>query len=130
MASESLNIKVGTDICSVARVRQAYERFGDRFINRVLTESEARYVMSARHHMLERLAGRFAAKEATVKALGVGWRGVGWKEVEVIRLESGEPTIRLSGRALDIAARRNLTGFALSISHEREFAIAVVVAFS
>lgn len=125
-----VKLKVGTDICSVARVTRAYEKWGERFLMRILTDAEMSYVVNARHHMLERLAGRFAAKEATVKVLGTGWHGVGWKEVEIVRLSSGEPTLRLSGRALDVARRRQLTDFEVSISHEREFAVAFVVGYS
>lgn len=78
--------------------------------------------------MFERLAGRFAAKEATVKALGTGWYGVGWKEVEIVRERSGKPTLRLHGRALEVASKQNLTKFEVSVSHEHEFATATVIA--
>lgn len=123
-----LNIKIGTDICSVSRIRASYERFGNKLLKRILTEAEEQHVNSARHHMFERLAGRFAAKEATVKALGTGWYGVGWKEVEIVRERSGKPTLRLYGRAQAVAARQNLTKFEVSVSHEHEFATATVIA--
>ncbi|HEY9785318.1 MAG TPA: holo-ACP synthase [Candidatus Obscuribacterales bacterium] len=130
MTDTRLKIKIGTDICSVGRIRKSYERFGERLMQRVLTPAETAYVTSSRHHMLERLAGRFAAKEATVKALGVGWRGVGWKEIEVVRLPSGQPTIKLYGRALALAEKLGLVEFELSMSHEREFATAFVIAYA
>jgi holo-[acyl-carrier protein] synthase len=121
-------IKIGTDICSIPRISAAYERFGERFLDRILTAQEKRYVMSQARQSMSRLAGRFAAKEAASKALGTGWHGLYWKEVEVVRLPSGEPTLRLHGRAVEIAKRRGLERFEVSISHEREFATATVVA--
>jgi phosphopantethiene--protein transferase domain len=129
---ESVNLaklKIGTDICSVKRIEQAYERFGKRFLDRILTDDEASYVLSAERHFVHRLAGRFAAKEATVKALGTGWIGVGWKEVEIVRMPSGEPRLTLHGRAYDRAVDLGLDYFEISVSHEKEFALAFVVAY-
>lgn len=123
-----LNIKIGTDICSVSRIRASYERFGTRLLKRILTQAEEQHVTSARHHMFERLAGRFAAKEAAAKALGTGWYGIGWKEVEIVRERSGKPTLKLHGRALVVATKQNLTKFEVSVSHEHEFATATVIA--
>lgn len=112
------------------RVGEAYERFGDKFLAKILTEAEIRYVLSEPPHTVTRLAGRFAAKEAVSKTLGTGWRGVNWKEVEIVRMPSGEPTIRLHARAQAIAERRGLAEWQVSISHEREFAVAMVLAHS
>ncbi|MBC7998611.1 MAG: holo-ACP synthase [Leptolyngbya sp.] len=124
-----LNLKLGTDICSVNRIRDSYERFGDKLLKRILTEAEEKHVTSARPHMFQRLAGRFAAKEAAVKALGTGWTGVGWKEVEIVRERSGKPILVLHGRALEVAKKLELTKFEVSVSHEREYATATVVAY-
>ncbi len=123
-------LKVGTDICSVKRIRAAYERFGERFLDRILTAQEKRYVLSQPRHLFGRLAGRFAAKEAASKALGTGWYGVGWKDFEIVRLASGEPTIKLHGRAIEIAKQKGLSDWVLSISHEHEFATSTVIAQS
>jgi holo-[acyl-carrier protein] synthase len=123
-------IKIGTDICSIARITSAYQRFGERFLDRILTQQEKRYVLSKPRQAMARLAGRFAAKEAASKALGTGWYGVSWKEIEVVRLASGEPTLHLHGRAIAIAKRRGLESWEVSISHEREFATASVLAYS
>ncbi len=123
-------IRIGTDICSLKRIEEAYGRFGRRFLEKVLTEQEIDYVLSQPLNTVQRLAGRFAAKEAVSKALGTGWYGVGWKEVEIFRQQSGEPTITLHDRAAAIAANRGLQSWQLSISHEREYAIAMVVACS
>lgn len=123
-------MKIGTDICSLKRIALAYERFGQRFLRRILTEQEMKYVLSQPLHTVARLAGRFAAKEAASKALGTGWHGVGWKEIEVIRQASGEPRLFLHGRAAAIAEKRGLKHWEVSISHEREFATASVIAYS
>ncbi|MBZ0188508.1 MAG: holo-ACP synthase [Candidatus Obscuribacterales bacterium] len=124
-----LNFKIGTDICSIARIEKVYNRFGDKFFKKILTEDETVYVLSARHHMLSRLAVRFAAKEATVKALGTGFRSISFKEVEVCRKASGEPSIKLHGRALERAAKLGLTRFEVSLSHETDYAVAFVIAY-
>jgi holo-[acyl-carrier protein] synthase len=122
-------IRIGTDICSIQRVSQAYARFGARFLRRVLTQREIEYVLSRPAHVAARLAGRFAAKEAAAKALGTGWRGVDWKEFEILNAPSGQPRLTLSGRAAAAAERQGLTAWEVSVSHEREFATACVLAY-
>jgi holo-[acyl-carrier protein] synthase len=129
MTHSSPVMKVGTDICSVKRITQAYERFGHRFMERILTPQEIAYVTSRKGQMIETLAGRFAAKEAAAKALGTGWRGIGWKEVEIVRHPSGAPQLVLHGRASKRAEALGLTQFEISLSHEREFATAFVLAY-
>ena len=123
-------IKIGTDICSISRITEAHTRFGERFLRRILTEHEIAYIQRDERHMLARLAGRFAAKEAAAKALGTGWYGLDWKEVEVTHHESGEPQLQFHGRAAAIAESRGLSRCEVSISHEREFATAFVVCYS
>lgn len=122
-------IKIGTDICSVRRIADAYERHGERFLRRILTDHEIKYVLSAPLHTIPRIAGRFAAKEATSKVLGTGWYGLDWKDVEIVHQPSGEPMVRLHGRAIAIAARRGLSTWEVSVSHEREFAVAMVLGY-
>ena len=122
-------IKIGTDICSVDRIARAYDRFGERFLRRILTDRETKYVLSQPLHTVRRIAGRFAAKEAASKTLGTGWYGVGWKEIEIVRFGSGEPTIQLHGRAIEIAKRRGLAKWEVSMSHENAFATATVLAY-
>lgn len=122
-------MKVGTDICSVVRIQKAYERFGERFMERILTPQEKAYVKSRPRHLSQTLAGRFAAKEAASKALGTGWRGIGWKEVEVERHPSGAPLLKLHGRALKRAQSLGLTRFEVSLSHERDYATAFVIGY-
>lgn len=123
-------IKIGTDICQINRVRSTYKRFGKRFLNRVLTKNEIKYVASTKKNLINRLAGRFAAKEATSKVLGTGLRGVYFKEIEILREPSGAPKILLYKRAKQKAKEKGLTNFEVSISHEKEFAIAIVLGYS
>jgi holo-[acyl-carrier protein] synthase len=123
-----LNFKIGTDIVSLERIEKAYGRFGTKFLDRILTPAEKAYVLSRNKSMVASLAGRFAAKEACSKVLGSGWYNLDWKEVEVVRLYTGAPQLTLHGRARERAQRLGLTQFELSISHEREFAVAFVVA--
>jgi holo-[acyl-carrier protein] synthase len=113
--------ELGIDIIKVERIRAAIERFGSRFSRRVLTESESRYVRDRP----ETFAGRWAAKEAVSKVLGLGVRGVGWRDIEIVRLPTGQPAVRLSGRALARAEQLGMTRVAVSISHERDYAVAV-----
>lgn len=121
-------LRTGVDICSVARVREVYQKFGEKFLRRILTDKEAAYVKSSNHHLVTRLAARFAAKEAMLKVLGTGIVGVGWREIEVSRAPSGEPSIVLHGRAKVLSERLGLSKIAISMSHEKEYAVAFVVA--
>ncbi|HEX8025840.1 MAG TPA: holo-ACP synthase [Candidatus Limnocylindrales bacterium] len=113
--------ELGIDIIKVARIRGMIERFGARFGERVLTPSERRYVRDRP----ETMAGRWAAKEAVSKVLGLGVRGIGWQEIEVERLPTGQPAVRLHGRALRRAEQLGMERIALSISHESEYAVAI-----
>ena len=113
--------ELGIDIVKVERIRAAIERFGERFSSRVLTPSERRYVRGRP----ETFAGRWAAKEAVSKVLGLGVRGIGWKDIEVERLPTGQPAIRLHGRAEQRAAQLGMGRIALSITHESDYAVAV-----
>ena len=120
---------MGTDIVSIRRIEEAYAKFGKKFLERILTEQEINYVLSRSKRIGEAIAGRFAAKEACAKVLGTGWRNLDWKEVEVLREASGAPKIILHNRALNLASQRDLNRFEISISHERDFAVAFVVAY-
>jgi len=87
--------ELGVDIIKVDRIRASIERFGERFSKRVLTPNEQRYVRMRP----ETFAGRWAAKEAVSKVLGLGVRGIGWRDIEVVRLPTGQPSVSLHGRA-------------------------------
>jgi holo-[acyl-carrier protein] synthase len=113
--------ELGIDIIQVARIRATLKRFGARFAERVLTPAERRYVRDR----AETLAGRWAAKEAVSKVLGLGVRGIGWQEIEVERLPTGQPAIRLHGRAAARAEQLGMDRIAVSISHEAEYAVAI-----
>ncbi len=123
------SFKVGSDICSIKRVEEVYNRYGERFLDRILTAAEKAYALSRPKDFMARVAGRFAAKEATSKVLGTGFSGIGWKDIEVVRMVSGEPTIKLHGRAVAVAERRGLKHFELTMSHEKEYAIAFVLGY-
>ena len=117
----------GIDITEVPRVAEAISRFGERFLHRIYTEGEIRYCES-KANRIERYAARFAAKEASMKALGTGWsRGIRWRDIEVYREPGRRPTIRFHGRAGEFAARMGVKNAALSLSHTAEQAIASVI---
>ena len=113
--------ELGIDIVRVSRIAAALDRFGGRFVARVCSPREAAYVRGRP----ETLAGRWAAKEAVSKVLGLGVRGIGWRDIEIERLPTGQPAVALHGRAADRARQLGMGRIALSISHEDEFAVAI-----
>jgi holo-[acyl-carrier protein] synthase len=113
--------ELGIDIIRVSRIQQSLARFGDRFVARVLTPTEAAYV----RNRPETMAGRWAAKEAVSKVLGLGVRGIGWRDIEIERLPTGQPAVKLNGRAQKRAEQLGMDRVAVSISHESEFAVAI-----
>ena len=117
-------LTTGVDIIEIPRIKQTLDRYGQRFLNRIFTPDEIAYC----HGRAPNLAGRFAAKEATMKALGTGVRGVSWKDIEVVRADSGAPSVKLHGRAEKRAEHLQVSDISLSISHSREYAVAFVVA--
>ncbi|HEX8034763.1 MAG TPA: holo-ACP synthase, partial [Ktedonobacterales bacterium] len=116
-------IVIGVDLVERARVLRTFERFGERFLMRVFTEVEREQARGR----VERLIGRFAAKEACGKALGTGLVTVAWREIEIVRLRGGKPELRLHGRAAERAAALGLVAFDVSISDTHDHAMAVVV---
>lgn len=120
-------VGLGIDVAEVDRIEEAIRRHGARFLQRVFTEAEIHYCESKRNQF-ERFAGRFAAKEAAMKAIGTGWkRGVAWRDFEVTRELSGRPVLRLSGVAAEFAARLGMKRALVSISHTKAQAIAQVI---
>ncbi len=118
----------GIDLVEVARIAQIRTRHSDRFLTRVFTDAERAYALDTRRAD-ERLAARFAAKEAVMKALGTGLAdGIRWTDVEVVRDDAGRPGVALHGRAAEIARARGISGWLLSLSHTREMAMASVIA--
>ena len=120
-------VGMGIDIAEVDRVKAAIERHGEKFLKRVYTEREREYCERFKNKY-ERYAGRFAAKEAAMKALGTGWRrGVRWVDLEVVRETSGRPTLTMAGEAGKIAEQLGVKHIALSITHTAAQALAQVI---
>lgn len=117
-------LTTGVDFIEIDRIAGVLRRYGDRFLRRIFTPGEIAYCRGRAPN----LAARFAAKEAVMKSLGTGFRGVGWRDVEVVRAPSGAPSARLHGRARRRAERLGVTEIAISLSHSRGFAMVVAVA--
>jgi holo-[acyl-carrier protein] synthase len=125
-----MKIAQGIDLVDFPRIEQMVERHGKRFIDRVFTEAEQKYADSKRDRM-EKLAGRFAAKEAVLKLLGTGWRGkIAWTDIEIINNELGQPQVSLTGRVKEIADSLGVTDISISITHTANFAIASAAALT
>jgi holo-[acyl-carrier protein] synthase len=120
-------VGLGIDIAEIDRLEASIRRYGQRFLDRIFTPGEIAYC--GRHrNKAGRYAGRFAAKEAAMKALGTGWRkGVRWVDIEVVRLPSGKPTLQLAGGAKQIAAGLGVKNISLSITHSGNTALAQVI---
>lgn len=125
-----MEIVCGVDIIEIKRIKKAVEENGERFLSRVFTDSEIDYCEQRGAAKYQHYAGRFAAKEALVKTLGVGIaNGILWAEVEVLKDEHGKPFIELYGQAKAEAEKKGINSFSLSISHCHEYAVANVIAF-
>jgi holo-[acyl-carrier protein] synthase len=119
---------IGTDIIECPRIGKMIEQHGELFLRRVYTDREIRYCQ-ARKHAIEHFAGRWAAKEAILKAIGTGWsRGIAWTDLEVRNSRSGEPKVHVCGGAKEAALRRGIGNILLSISHCRTYATAYAMA--
>jgi holo-[acyl-carrier protein] synthase len=123
-----VKLSVGVDLTSISRIAESLGHFGDRFLHRIFTAGEIAYAMSAPALTLERLAARFAAKEAALKAFGLVDRGVSWRDIEVTTSASGACALSLHGRARAMAAG-GADSAALSLSHEGDLATAIVVTY-
>ena len=121
-------IGIGTDIIECLRIAQMIERHGDLFINRVYTPHEIQYCQS-RKQSTQHYAGRWAAKEAVLKALGTGWRrGISWRDIEIRNEPGGRPVVALRGGARDVVEHLGITEMLISISHCRSHATAYALA--
>jgi holo-[acyl-carrier protein] synthase len=121
-------IGVGTDIIECLRIAQMIDRHGELFIRRVYTDHEIAYC-STKKAATQHYAGRWAAKEAVLKALGTGWvRGISWRDVEVRHKPGGAPTVALRGGAKEVLERCGITRMHISISHCRSHAVAYAIA--
>ena len=120
-------VGLGVDIAEVGRIRASIERHGDHFLRRVFTPAEIAYCKGHRNKY-ERYAGRFAAKEAAMKALGTGWRrGVRWVDLEVVRQKSGRPMLELHSVSRQIANQLSVKHIAITITHTETQALAQVI---
>ncbi|MCC7497442.1 MAG: holo-ACP synthase [Bryobacterales bacterium] len=120
-------VGTGVDIAEVDRIREAVERFGARFVERVYTPAEIAYV-ERKKNRYERYAARFAAKEAGMKAIGTGWsQQVRWQDFEVLNQRSGRPSLVLHGVAARIARQMNVRQVSLSLTHTADNAFAMVI---
>ncbi len=119
---------IGTDIVECLRIAQMIERHGELFIQRIYTGAEIEYC-SSRKAATQHYAGRWAAKEAVLKALGTGWiRGISWRDIEVRNSQEGQPSIALAGGAREVCEKRGIADMLISISHCRSHATAYALA--
>ena len=120
----------GIDLVDCPRIKKMIKQHGERFINRVFTAAEQAYA-EANKDKVEKLAGRFAAKEAILKLMGTGWRGkIAWTDIEVINNAAGQPEVRLSGEVEKLAEKLGIKHISVSITHTANFAIASAVALT
>ena len=120
----------GIDLVQIERIDRVWRAHGERFLNRIFTAGERDYCLGGRN-ATERLAGRFAAKEAVMKVLGTGWRGeIRWTDIETLPDALGKPLVTLQGACAQRAASLGIGRILLSISHTREHAIASAIALS
>lgn len=118
----------GIDLVECERIQQLAERYGDRFLTRIFTPTELDYCMG-RVRKWEHLAGRFAVKEAILKAIGTGWRGkIAWTDMAVSNDPAGRPSIKLNGHTREVAEQRGISEIQISITHTKDHAIASALA--
>ncbi len=120
----------GIDLVDCPRIEEMVARHGERFVQRVFTAAEQAYA-EANKNKIEKLAGRFAAKEAILKLVGTGWRGkIAWTDIEIINNSSGQPEVTLDGEVEKIADKLGIKHISVSITHTANFAIASAVALT
>lgn len=120
----------GIDLVDCPRIEQMIQRHGERFIKRVFTAAEQAYAQANKNDV-EKLAGRFAAKEAILKLMGTGWRGrIAWTDIEIINNAAGQPEVTLAGEVEKIADKLGIKHISVSITHTANFAIASAVALA
>jgi len=120
----------GIDLVDLPRIEEMINRHGERFVNRVFTDAEQAYA-DANRDRIEKLAGRFAAKEAVLKLMGTGWRGkIAWTDIEVLNNAAGQPEVSLGGEVKKIANKLGIKHISVSITHTANFAIASAIALA
>lgn len=123
-------LRLGIDIAQISAIADSLARFGDHFMRRIFCAAETAYAVQVPAQTAQRLAARFAAKEAAMKAFGLSEAGVGWRDIEVIRAPDGACSLRLHGRAAEWVERSGCKQFAVSLSHDGDYATAVVAAIA
>lgn len=120
-------VGIGLDLVKIERIRALADRWQERFLERLYTEAERRYCFD-RASPYASLAGRFAAKEAVLKAIGTGWSaGISWQDIQVLNDGSGKPVAHVQGRAGALLQEAGVTDIHISLSHDADYAIAQVV---
>ena len=120
----------GIDLVDCPRIEEMIKRHGERFIDRIFTAAEQAYA-EANKDRIEKLAGRFAAKEAILKLMGTGWRGkIAWTDIEVVNNPAGQPEVTLTGEVKKLAEKLGIKHISVSITHTANFAIASAVAMA
>lgn len=117
----------GIDLVEINRMEKIIKKWGNNFIFRIFTAAEKKYCEKRKGGKYQSYAGKFAGKEALLKALGLGLREVSWKEIEISNDELGQPIINTSGKLKDIASKKGVCKYFISISHSKEHAIAQVI---
>ncbi len=131
-----MKIYLGNDICEIERIEKLFNKYGKKFLQKTFCENEISYCLSNPKHIAQRLAVRFATKEAVSKALGVGinkigWnKGINWKDVEIIRGINGSITIKLFNKAAEIEKKLGINNWAVSVSHSKKDAISTVIGYT
>jgi holo-[acyl-carrier protein] synthase len=121
-------LRVGMDVVDIRRISESIDRFGSRFIQRLFSESEISYALEGEGQAAQRLAARFAAKEAAIKAFNLAEAGVNWRDIEVQKLPDGACRLTLHGKAASQVDCLGVCDIALSLSHDGDYAAAVVTA--
>jgi holo-[acyl-carrier protein] synthase len=122
-----LIIGCGIDLVKIERIEKIIKKWGNNFILRIFTSSEKEYCEKKKGNKYQSYAGKFAAKEALLKALGLGLREANWKEIEIKNDKLGQPIINTSGKLKNISSIKGVRKYFISISHTKEYAIAQVV---
>jgi holo-[acyl-carrier protein] synthase len=124
-------VALGLDLTRIERMQEMLDRRGTRFTERIFTAAERAYCERRAARRAQHYAGRFAVKEAVMKALGTGWaRGVRWRDIEVVRAPGAAPAVELHGRTAELARARGIARFHVTITHDAGIAAAVAIAES
>ena len=124
----STRLRTGIDVVQMSRMRESIAAFGDRFVKRIFSAAEIAYAGSEETLSTERFAARFAAKEAAIKAFGLAHVGIDWRDIEVLRRADGHCSLRLHGKAALHAQISRDEDVAISLSHDGDYAVAIVTA--